>query len=84
MISMSALIFFVDISTSAHMLDDSVMFVEPTTKNIMPYPNMLGTIEAGASYKRFTFFLRHTSSLEAKDKGLNEIGIRYRLFEWEK
>ncbi len=47
------------------------------------WENPLLFIEAGYKFKRTTIFIKHTSSSSQDDRGLNELGVRYRLFEWK-
>jgi len=45
----------------------------------IPIDNAIGGIELGYEYKGYSVFLRHLSSLNQKDTGLNTIGIKVRL-----
>lgn len=44
-----------------------------------PIINLLGTIEIGYTIKNTSVFVRHTSSVQQVDIGLNVIGIKFRV-----
>ncbi len=74
-------LFYLDAGVSLHWSEDNLYYYEESGE-IAYWPNPLATFEAGYQNGRITIFAAHTSSTQARDSGLNEVGVRYRLLEW--
>ena len=89
-----ALTCYMDIGLSVHDLgrDSYRQYADPITENVepgsfiqptgKPIKNPMGLVETGCSYGNKTFYLKHESSFQEEDYGLNQAGVRLRLFEF--
>lgn len=48
-------------------------------KDGVPIDNTIGSIELGYEYKNYSIFLKHSSSTQQRDSGLNTLGIKVRI-----
>ena len=44
-----------------------------------PIKNIIGSAELGYEYKNMSIYLKHLSSMQQEDTGLNTIGIKFRV-----
>jgi len=70
-----------DIGISAHMGRTDIYSVQEDVP--VTWQSPLVSFELGYQYKATSIYLRHTSSMtDSRDIGLNEVGIKYRAFQW--
>jgi len=66
---------YIDLSAEMHK-EASDSFYQ---RNGQPIKNIIGGVEVGYEYNGYSVFVRHMSSVQQEDKGLNTIGIKVRL-----
>jgi hypothetical protein len=66
---------YLDLGMEAHYEYEDTFY----QRNGEPIKNLIGSVELGYEIKNASIFVRHSSSVQQHDIGLNTIGIKFRV-----